>query len=313
MTTTMLKFAELQTATAAALESYYETARKLSEQHFGKTLKVYYPGRDFPSVSITGSFCAQNCLYCNKHYLQQMEALTTPEKLEAYAFNLARRKGKGLLISGGYNTEARLPIEPFLPTLAKIKRETDLILNLHPGLVSEEQAKAFAEIGIDEISFDLVVNDEVIQKVINPNLTGKDYLRAYAALKNAGLKVAPHIMLGLFFGEMQGEIEAVKAAFSFDPKLIVFLALIPTKGTPMAAAPQIAPAALGKMLVFTRMNRPEIELSLGCMRVRKREYETIALKAGINRLAVPKHETLAIARDKFEREIIKANYCCTID
>jgi len=309
----MLKFTTIQTAPVEELERYYQQARQLSEKYFGTTLKAYYPSKAFPSVSLTGTFCAQNCLYCNKHYLQHMEALTTPKQLEAFAFKLAKRKGKGLLISGGYTTEAQLPIEPFLPTLAKIKRETDLIINLHPGLVTEQQAKAIAETGIDEISFDLVVNDEVIKETINPKLSGEDYRKAYTALKKAGLRVAPHITLGLFYGRRKGEIEALKTAFSYEPKLIVFLLLIPTKGTAMARAPLIAPDFLGKAMIFTRLNQPQIEQSLGCMRVRKEEYELIALKGGINRIAVPKEKIITLAQQKFQRIITTANYCCTID
>ncbi|MHA1366152.1 MAG: hypothetical protein ACTSP5_07040, partial [Candidatus Heimdallarchaeota archaeon] len=43
------------------LKEYNKKARELSRKHFGDELIAYYPGRFFPSVSLTGSQCAQNC------------------------------------------------------------------------------------------------------------------------------------------------------------------------------------------------------------------------------------------------------------
>jgi len=42
------------------LKEYNQKARELSRKHFGDELIAYYPGRFFPSVSLTGSM-EQEC------------------------------------------------------------------------------------------------------------------------------------------------------------------------------------------------------------------------------------------------------------
>ncbi|MHA1211681.1 MAG: radical SAM protein [Candidatus Heimdallarchaeota archaeon] len=284
----------------------------LSWKYFEKQLIAYYPSTSFPSVSLTGTNCAQNCLYCNKHYLKHMHEANTPEKLKTFAYNLAAKGAKGILISGGYNEQATLPLEPFLETIKEIKAKTNLLINLHPGLVSEEEAQTIAKVGVDAISFDLVVDDNVIEQVLRNGFTGKDYLRSYSNLVTAGLRVVPHICLGLLYGKEDGNLAALEAAFNFNPKLIVFLGLIPTKNTPMESAKIIDPEFVARMLLYTRLEQPQIEQSLGCMRVRKIDYEHFALKAGINRIAVPKKRTLDFARKKYDLQIKELNSCCAM-
>ncbi|HUT81328.1 MAG TPA: radical SAM protein [Candidatus Bathyarchaeia archaeon] len=307
-----LKIEELFETPIDQLEEFFIKARMESWKIFGKKIKVYYPTSSFPSISITGENCSQNCLYCDKHYLKNMLALTTPEKLRSFAFNHAIKGGVGMLISGGYSDQAQLPFESFVEVLMEIKAKTDLILNLHPGLVTKSQAQILAEIGIDAISYDLVVDDQVISEVIKNGFTGKDYKNSFKYLLNAGLKVIPHICLGLYFGEKKGNLEAIEFALQQKTDLLVFLGLIPTKNTPMEKANIVNPEFLAKILLYTRLIQPNIEQSLGCMRERKGEYEINALKAGINRIAIPKKHTLEYAKKELQLEIEENNFCCSI-
>ncbi|MEA2070184.1 MAG: hypothetical protein U9O98_02745, partial [Asgard group archaeon] len=63
------------------LKQIFRQARDLSWEHHGQQLEAYYPKPKFPSISITGEKCEQNCLYCNKKYLKGMKAITNPSKL----------------------------------------------------------------------------------------------------------------------------------------------------------------------------------------------------------------------------------------
>ncbi len=306
------KFSELFERSNDQLEEFYIKARSESWRNFGKKIQVYYPGTDFPTISITGDKCSQNCLYCDKHYLRNMLSLPTPEKLRDFAFSHASKKGIGLLISGGYNNQSQLPFEPYIDILKEIKEKTNLIINMHPGLVTKNQAQILAEIGIDAISYDLIVDEQVINEVINAGFTSEDYKKSYVYLKNAGLRIIPHICLGLYFGETKGNLEALDFVLQEKTDLVVFLGLIPTKNTPMENAKIIDPDFLTRILLYTRLNQPKTEQSLGCMRVRKGEYELNALKAGINRIAVPKKSTLEYAKNELQLEIKEHHYCCAI-
>jgi uncharacterized radical SAM superfamily protein len=289
-----------------------QKARELSLKYFGDELIAYYPGRAFPSVSLTGKQCAQNCLYCDKYYLRNMKVVSSPENLLNYAFDLEKNNGTGMLLSGGYTEESIVPFEPFLDVIEKIKQETTLKINIHPGLIKKKLAKKLAKAGVDSVSYDLITDDVVISEIIRNGKTSKDYMESYEIMIKAGLNVIPHICLGLYYGTEKGNLKTLEYLLQHDPKLIVFLGFIPTKGTPMANSETIHPDFLTKVLTYARLTRPKIEQSLGCMRVRKYEYEKNAILTGINRIAVPKKKSLDFAQNELKLKIRKEEKCCSI-
>ena len=303
---------EIFNASEQELTVLMERARKISWNALGKRIRFYYPSKEFPSVSITGSACAQSCLYCNKHYLKAMHSLTTPQKMLNFALKLKAKGGKGMLISGGYDEESVVPINSYLDTISQIKKKTNLFINIHPGLVTLEQAKAIYDAGVDAASFDLVTDNHVIREVIRNGKTAVDYKKSFEALINAKLKVVPHICLGLYYGTEKGNIEAVKLALNYDIPLIVFLGFIPTKGTPMEKSKVITSDFLAKISIYTRFRKTDLEQSLGCMRVRLPEYEREALLVGMNRIAVPKKKTIEFAKKTLGLNVESVQTCCAI-
>jgi hypothetical protein len=301
---------KLFTMPKGKLKPFISKAKQISWEEWGQKLKIYYPGRSFPSISITGTKCEQQCLYCDGHYLRGMKAIESPKELEDFALELEKKGGKGLLVSGGYTKEVKLPIKPFLETIKTIKEQTKLKINLHSGLVNEKEAQALAQAKIDVIFYDMITDNQILEEIIRNGKTKRDYIESLEHLLKAGLTVIPHICLGLYYGENKGTKEAIDKALGYKPPLIVFLTLIPTKGTPMKDTPPVDPVDLSRVLVYSRLKSPRTEQSLGCMRVRKKEYEKVALAAGINRIAVPKSKTLEIARKKYQLEIIRKEKCC---
>jgi hypothetical protein len=304
------KINELFTMPREEVKPFITKAREMSWEEFGRKLKTYYPGRTFPSISITGKKCAQNCLYCNGHYLKGMKAIESPEALYDYALKLETKGGTGMLVSGGYTEEMKLPIEPFLETIVKIKEETNLKINLHSGLVNKGEARVLAEANIDIISYDLIVDNKILEEILRNGKTTNDYINSMENLLDAGLTVVPHICLGLYYGTKRGTKEAIDQALRYQPPLIVFLTLIPTKGTPMEETPPVDIDYLSRVLVYTRLKNPKTEQSIGCMRVRNKKYEKIALATGINRIAVPKSKTIEEAKEKYQLKIIRNERCC---
>lgn len=307
-----IEFAEITSASQKELDQLLEEGRTLSQKHFGQTLKFYFPNKKFPSISVTGSSCSLNCLHCNKHYLKNMHHITTPEDLEQFALKLEKKQGSGFLLSGGYNENSIVPLDPYLETVSRIKSETNLKINVHPGLVNFNQAKALADAGVDAVSFDLITNDEVITKVIMNNKKGKDYIESFKSLIKAGLHVVPHICLGLHFGDEKGNLEAIDTALKYDIPLIVFLSLIPTKGTLMEKSKIIDKEYLAKLILYARLKKPKLEQALGCMRVRQIDYDRAAVLAGINRIAVPKKHILDFAVNELGLSVERIETCCSI-
>ncbi len=307
-----ISFAEVLNTSQNELDQLLEEGRSLSWNNFGRILKVYYPSKNFPSISVTGASCALNCLHCNKHYLKNMHQINSADELVNFAIKLEENKGKGILLSGGYDEESIVPLEPYLEAISRIKSKTNLKINVHPGLVSSKQAQALANAGVDAVSFDLITDDEVISEVIKNNKQGKDYIESFKSLVNAGLHVVPHICLGLHFGEEKGNLNALETALKYEIPLIAFLGLIPTKGTIMENSKIINKDFLTRLILYTRLRKPDLEQSLGCMRVRQIDYEQAAILAGINRIAVPKKKSINCAESKFGLEVEQIETCCSI-
>ncbi|MFW9924730.1 MAG: radical SAM protein [Candidatus Thorarchaeota archaeon] len=307
-----IKWETIFNAQEEELKDFYSDARNESWKFFGRKLKVYYPSDNFPTISLTGIECSQNCLYCNKQYLKNMIQISNPEELINFSEKLEAKGGKGILLSGGYDINSITPLKSFTSAIKQIKTKTNLKINAHTGLIGIEQAKELHESGIDVISFDLVINNQVIKEILQSSKTGKEYIDSFQAIQKAGLNIVPHICLGLYYGTLEGNLEAITQAIKLNPELIVFLGLIPTKGTKMENSPVLRPELLGKIILFTRFLNPKIETSLGCMRVRLPEYEKLAVDAGINRIAVPKKNTIEYAQKEYKLLIERNDSCCAL-
>ncbi len=295
-------------------ENVLMIARKITDDNFGKIIKTYVPGNKFPAISITADKCSLNCAHCNHHYLKSMIDGSTPEKLYQECKKLDEAGAVGCLISGGFNKAFHLPFENYFETLRKIKKETNLILNVHTGLITSSLVKKLAETQIDIVSFDLVGSDITIKNVYGLNKTVKDYEDTFKELMKSSIKfISPHVCIGLNFGRNSGEIEALNIIRNLNPYLIVLLGLKSTPETPIANI-NVDPLYMIKLIAITRIMFPKTEISLGCMRpsgkIRK-EIDLGAFHAGVTRIEIPTSEML-IEAEKQGYQIQKLECCCSI-
>ena len=75
-----------------------------------KELKIYTPGSQFPSISVTGSDCSLNCEHCDKKYLQHMLKGNTEELFNSALKKIIEKGGSGALLSGGCEEDGTVPI-----------------------------------------------------------------------------------------------------------------------------------------------------------------------------------------------------------
>lgn len=261
-----------------------------------KKFYAYYPYPKFPSVSVTGKACAMNCKHCGRQYLKHMVSCPSPEELYRKCLGFDKKGFKGVLVSGGYNSNGWVPLESFVDVLARIKRETNLAINVHCGLVPDELACDLGKAGIDVISFDLIGADESIKEVIGIEKRVEDYERSLDALVTSVSSVVPHITIGLHGGKLLGEERALEIASSKTISALVFLVLVPTAGTAFEKALPPVAEEVGKLISAARLKRPDIPIMLGCMRPRLLEYEISALNAGVDGIVMPRQETLKGAK-----------------
>ena len=316
-TQTWFDYEELLNLESKDLEPFFKLAYNLKKQNFGNELKIYIPNKRFPAISITGTECSLHCEHCNKKYLDGMISILNNNDLEAFLMNLSSNDGVGVLISGGCQPDGSVPLLNFLDTIKKIKKKTNLIINVHTGLLSEETARKLAEVGVDIVSFDINMDEEIIKDIYHLDKDLEDYKRAIEILQKYKLNVVPHICIGLHYGKLHKELESIKfiKESGLNPSLIVLIALIPPKNSKTKFI-RPKPIDIAKVISIIRFIYPRSETSLGCMRPRgavKVEIEKCAIRAGITRIEIPSKKTLKWI--KVEDPDVNFNFlsaCCAI-
>ncbi len=274
-----------------------------------KKLKIYIPGIKFPSISLTGSACALNCAHCGRHYLDGMRKPGRGELLD-YCIDLARNGYTGCLLSGGMDGRLKVPLDLYADEIRKIKRRTNLKLNAHVGFIDESDLEWVKY--VDAVSLDFVGDDGVIKRVYRIDKTVEDYLRILDLLTGAGVKVAPHITIGLDFGRIGWEYRAIDMLLDYPIDVLVLDVLIPTKGTEMENVPRPGVEESLDVVRYAR-ERFDGELSIGCMRPLGRwrlDFDRGAVLEGIDRLTNPPRRVIEWAKKIRDVEIIYE--CCVM-
>ena len=100
-----------------------------------RVVDCYFPGNDFPAVSVTGSLCALRCKHCSGVFLKSMLRAADPEALVERARQLSDAGATGFLLTGGSDSRGRVPISAFADAIKVIKETTTLRINAHVGLM----------------------------------------------------------------------------------------------------------------------------------------------------------------------------------
>lgn len=298
-----------------------EQARELSWARHGKKILFYLPGmfvRDgvqgqYPALSVTGRDCAQHCAHCGGALLQSMPDVSKPDSLLEKCRALEAQGVQGVLLSGGCDGRGRVPWKNFIRAIAEVKRQTGLFVSVHCGMLDAATARDLKSAGADQALIDIIGSAETYYKVYHLE-DGPELLdSSLEALAQAGLPVVPHIVAGLHFGRLLGESWALEIVARHPPALLVIVACMNLPGTDMAGMTPPGAREVCGVILRARELMPDTEISLGCARPRKgaADLEELALLAGVNRMALPSQETVALAAGMgLEAQFRKT--CCSV-
>ncbi len=270
----------LASCSVDSLDDPLGRAWKVRAECFPPRILFARPSRTIP-ISLTGTACALDCAHCGRHYLAHMIPI------EQAPASRRARQASSLLISGGCDAAGRVPAREHLPAIRELapgKR-----LNWHVGLVTEDDAAAIAPL-VDTVSLDLVGDDATIREVYGLSATVADYVTAYQRLRAHGLRVVPHLTIGLRGGALGHERPALDALAALDPPALVFLVFVPTPGTRYADRRPPAVDDVAAILAQARVRFPRTPLLLGCMRPGgsyRSRLDALAVRAGINGIVNP--------------------------
>ncbi len=266
-------------------------------------------------VSITGSSCSLMCDHCRAVILRHMDAATSPEQLFARARELAERGGSGLLVSGGSGSDGVVPLMDFTGTLSTIRSELGLKVLVHTGLTDKRLASALAEAGIDAAMIDIIGSDESISRVCHlEGVSVGDYRNSLENLIEAGVPTAPHVVIGLDHGRIDGELNAIDVISDFSVASLVLVGLLPQRNTPMEDSIPPTPEQMGEVFLHARRSIPDRPILLGCERPggeHKLKTDELALRAGLNGIAFPAEGTIGLA-ESLGLKPRRSEVCCAL-
>jgi hypothetical protein len=246
-----------------------------------------------------------------------MKNVTNPDQLRNTCRKVEENGAIGILLSGGCKKNGEmLNLRKLLPTIHQIKKETNLIIKLHTGLVTKELAENIVDAGVDIASLEVVGTNETIHEIFDFKATVESYENSLVYLKEAGMPyIVPHVCIGLHYGKLRGEFFALDIIKrSCNPAVLVFIVFRPTKGTPMEISPLPKPDDVARVFQRAKELFPDKDLSLGCIRPRthyRKEIEHAALLAGATRMEIPSPKTIQLALD-LGYQLRKIHACCAL-
>ncbi len=312
------------TATAAAMTA----GLRLRLEHFGSDIQFYAPGlkrwqssewtptrvNRFLPVSVTGTACALQCDHCQTKVLEGMITLGSERDLFATAQRLHAQGTDGVLISGGSQKHGGVPLLPHVDAIRRVREELGMRVVVHSGVVSPRLAEGLVRAGVDGVMLDIIGAEQTIRDVYHLELTPADFERSLALLAERGLRIIPHIVLGLHYGRFLGEWDALEMIARHPVSTLILVVLTPLVGTPMGHLP---PPPLGDVTEFfalARQRMPDTRVNLGCgrpMGAMKVALDRAAIDHGLNGIAYPAEGMVAYARER-GLEPAFHEYCCSL-
>ncbi|HLH69605.1 MAG TPA: radical SAM protein [Candidatus Dormibacteraeota bacterium] len=305
-----------------------EHAWAVRKQNFPAEMEFYAPGLKrwqtaewipsrpdrFRAVSVTGSACALQCDHCGAKVLEGMISVRSGENLFDVARSLAERGSEGILVSGGSTRKGGVPLAAHLRYVPRIKSELGMKVVVHCGVADERLAEAIAASGADAVMLDVIGADETIRDVYHLALKVEDFDRALALLAAQGLRIIPHIVLGLHYGTFLGEHRALEMVGGYPVSTLILVVLVPLVGTPMSHLPPPPTEDVIEFFETARLAMPETKINLGCARPMagvKRTLDRAAIDLGLNGIAYPAEGAIEYARSKGLRPKLY-EWCCSM-
>ena len=269
----------------------------------------------WPAVSVTGGECKLACDHCKAKILEPMIPARTPEALWRVVNDQIAGGAQGMLLTGGSNHRDEVEYDAFYPTLRRIKDAFPAFkIAMHTALVDRDIAQRMEASGVDAAMMDVIGAQDTISQVYHLKRSVDDFERSLEHLTQTALKVVPHIVIGLHYGRMLGEWNALEMVKRHRPDALVLVVVMPFYAP--AARPFVTPDShqVGRFFMDARETLPDMPLLLGCARPpgrAKMQIDAYAVMAGLNGIAHPADGMVELAA-RLEREVRVTPACCSI-
>ena len=269
----------------------------------------------FPAFSVTAGACALDCDHCQAKILEPMIPATSPEMLDRKVRDLVLLQNlQGFLLSGGSNRRNEIKYERYCPVLERLKHDfPHLKIAIHSALLDTQRAQAMESAGVDTAMMDVIGAEQTIREVYHLDRGVDDFEASLAALCSTRMEVVPHIVIGLHYGRVLGEANALDIITRHPVHSLVLVVAMPFFSRPgMFVTPDTA--EVGRIFLEARARIADRQVLLGCARpagMHKRVTDAYAVMAGLDGIAFPAEGAVAVA-DAIGRPFSQAHACCSV-
>ena len=270
----------------------------------------------FPAFSVTAASCALMCDHCRAKILEPMIPAASAEALERRVRDLvALHDLRGFLLSGGSNRRNEVPYARYWPAIERLKRDfPHLRIAVHTGLVDEAQARRIEAAGIDVAMTDVIGAQATIRRVTHLDRPVADFEATLAALAATSLEVVPHIVIGLHYGRILGEYEALEMVARPRADALVLVVVMPAYAAPETPFALVPTREVAAFFGAARHTIDRAPVQLGCARPpgrHKLATDAYAVLAGLDGIAYPADGVVALAR-AIGRAVDQEHACCAM-
>ena len=156
-----------------------------------------------------------------------------------------------------------------------------------------------------------MTEDRLLQLIHNGEFD--DYMETLDLLRHYR-PVVPHLTIGLRGGKISGERAALAALQGKGLDKLIFIVLIPTKGTRFAHCRPPSLPQVTELFLEARVMFPRMQLYLGCMRPYgpyRQSLDQLAVRAGLNAIVNPTRLSQNLATE-LGLGIIWEEECCAL-
>lgn len=232
------------------------------EQNFGRRVMVHMLN------NVQSGLCPEDCGYCSQSRDSSAAIRKYPMKSEeeilAEAESAARAGATRycMVLSGRGPTPAHT--QRLARVIRRVKERFPIEVCLSVGLIDEEDARQFAEAGLDRLNHNLNTSESHYQEICSTH-SYADRLSTLAAAKKFGIEPCSGLIVGM--GESSRDL--VEVGFKLRelgvPSIPVNF-LIPIEGNPVVSDGSLTPERCLRALCLMRLINPRAEIRVAAGR-----------------------------------------------
>lgn len=237
-------------------------------------------------LSIKTGACPEDCKYCSQsgHHntgLEKEKLLEVQKVLEEA--RAAREKGASRFCMGAAWRSPRDKDMPYVLEMVRQVKAMGLETCMTLGMLSEEQAGALAEAGLDYYNHNLDTSPEYYGQIISTR-TYNDRLQTLAHVRDAGMKICAGGIVGM--GENRNDrigLLQQLANLPAHPESVPINMLVKIEGTPLESVADLDNFEFVRTIAVARILMPQsfVRLSAGRQEMND-EMQSLCFFAGAN-------------------------------